>query len=195
MQINTDIMKAIAGHLTQTIREQWTDMLQLFKSTAKQTEAPAVQAGQAEAVLELRIRMEAWPQNEGLCIRTRSQSFTMGNAPEFDICLNPKYEQTGDVYCAVFFDEKRSAFIAVQATGSFNIPIKDRSDPYRPGDWSLFVSGNRFETVARETVMIPVSDKQNSEYVLFNIGGAYFFEARAYIDSAPEQDEEGVDLV
>ena len=171
-----------------TLRSQWKDMLSMF--APKQAEKQPVVTEAKHTVLKMRIGYGKWPHGKGTVITAKKPNFTFGNADIFDVCLNPGNEQVGDVWCSVFFDETLGGYVLMQATGAFNVRVTGDSEPYRPGDWSLFPNGLSYQTFPQSNVLVPLSDKKLPDRVLFSIGNAYFFEAWAYALNEDEEDEQ-----
>ena len=161
------------------LRTQASEFRQIFSSDEKKQEEP-VQTVAECPVLDLTVHVGDRLQAKPVRITTDVQKFTIGNASGFDICLDPDFAQAGDVDCRVFFDIPRNAWLFVQPTGNFRVPIKSRSEKYRPGDWSLSSVGSRFEAVAQDVIAIPVSSGDDIQFVHFDIAGVYHFDVCSY---------------
>lgn len=159
----------------QTLIGQWNEMTRFL--APKHAEQKGVADEEGRTVLKMSVRMGHWPEGKGALITTNKQNFTFGNADIFDICLDPRDEEVGDVWCSAFFDKKLGGFVFMQATGMFRVCVTDRTEPYRAGDWSLYPDGFDYQTVPQTDILIPLSSGDAPETVRFCIGHSYYFEA------------------
>ncbi len=179
-----DLKKALS---LDTLKEQWLDMLRLFgmdKKADKAAEKTVVKDNELHT-LHIRFSLKGWTDPDAVCLCTQKKSFSVGNAPQFDIYLDPTKISVGEIYCSVFFDKGINSYVFMLVSGGFNVPIKETDEPYLPGDWSLFASGNREQTDLHNAIRVPVSNPDEPVYVRFNIGGIYYFEAWAHPAVSP----------
>ncbi len=181
----TDLLFAMLksiGVLLQKVKRglvrQWQEMLAVFRFGTK--DAAALRDRTDLPVLCLTV----WTGDTAANRRTvyvREESFTIGNADGFYLCLDPSYE-VGDIYCSVFYDNRRNEYVFVQPTGEFLL-LPDRSKQiYRPGDYAIAAGESRYETVITDSVVV------GEEPVYFHIAEVFRF--KAYIEKPLQEKKE-----
>ncbi|MBQ6864112.1 MAG: hypothetical protein IJO14_07740 [Clostridia bacterium] len=170
----TDLLFALLksiGVMLQKIKRgfarQWQEMLAVFRFGTKDA------ATQRERTDIPVLCLTVWTGENAANRRTvyiREESFTIGNAEGFYLSLDPSYE-VGDIYCSVFYDNRRHAYVFVQPTGEFLLLPDTNKKVYRPGDYSIAAGESRFDPVAADAVLV------RDEPVYFNIAQTFRFKA------------------
>ncbi|MBQ3086680.1 MAG: hypothetical protein IJC45_05040 [Clostridia bacterium] len=176
-KLRGSVGKVVRVSLT-ALKEQWFDMLRLLGFVEKK-DGEAEDQQEETHTLYMRLSMKGWTDPDAVCLSTRRKSFTIGNAPQFDVFLDPSVASVGELYCAVFFDKGINSYVFMLVSGGFSVPVKETDEPYLPGDWSLFTSGNREQTDLHNAIRVPVSSPDQIEHVRFNIANTFYFEAWA----------------